>query len=112
VISRGAIRRGTGENRLAGASHARHDTRVAIISAAMAYCQFWESNNVTAICSAGSCIQRFRAAVMKPDHLPKLVVTIIVLTALLIWRVADRARPLDCGPCPTDLSASSRKPVP
>ncbi|MHC2462289.1 hypothetical protein [Bradyrhizobium embrapense] len=45
------------------------------------------------------------------DTLAKLTVTIIVLVALLVWRVADQKRAIACGlNCPTDLSAN-RKPA-
>jgi hypothetical protein len=45
------------------------------------------------------------------DALAKLTVTIIVLVALLVWRVADQGKSIECGAnCPTDLSAN-RKPV-
>jgi len=45
------------------------------------------------------------------DTLAKLTVTIIVLAALLVWRVADQRKVIACGVnCPTDLSAN-RKPA-
>ncbi len=45
------------------------------------------------------------------DTLAKLTVTIIVLVALLVWRVADQRKVIACGVnCPTDLSAN-RKPA-
>ncbi|WP_342711376.1 hypothetical protein AAFG13_05585 [Bradyrhizobium sp. B124] len=45
------------------------------------------------------------------DTLAKLTVTIIVLVALLVWRVADQKKAIACGlDCPTDLSAN-RKPA-
>ncbi|MCC8955228.1 hypothetical protein H8B02_17840 [Bradyrhizobium sp. Pear77] len=45
------------------------------------------------------------------DTLAKLTVTIIVLVALLVWRVADQKKAIACGlNCPTDLSAN-RKPA-
>ncbi|MGY4479385.1 hypothetical protein [Bradyrhizobium sp. USDA 3364] len=48
---------------------------------------------------------------MNHDALAKLTVTIIVLVALLVWRVADQKKSIECGTnCPTDLSAS-RKPA-
>ncbi|MGY3445340.1 MULTISPECIES: hypothetical protein [unclassified Bradyrhizobium] len=43
---------------------------------------------------------------MNHDALAKLTVTVIVLVALLVWRVADQKRSVDCGAgCPTDVSA-------
>lgn len=43
------------------------------------------------------------------DTLAKLTVTIIVLVALLVWRVADQKKAIACGlNCPTDLSASRK----
>lgn len=43
------------------------------------------------------------------DALAKLTVTIIVLVALLVWRVADQKKSIECGVnCPTDLSASRK----
>ncbi|MGY2806564.1 hypothetical protein ACVIHF_003294 [Bradyrhizobium sp. USDA 4506] len=43
------------------------------------------------------------------DALAKLTVTIIVLVALLVWRVADQKKSIECGAnCPTDLSASRK----
>ncbi|WP_456664925.1 hypothetical protein [Bradyrhizobium sp. USDA 3240] len=48
---------------------------------------------------------------MNHDTLAKLTVTIIVLVALLVWRVADQKKAIACGlDCPTDLSAN-RKPA-
>ncbi|MGF6309227.1 hypothetical protein ABIB82_002720 [Bradyrhizobium sp. i1.8.4] len=48
---------------------------------------------------------------MNHDALAKLTVTIIVLVALLVWRVADQTKSIECGTsCPTDLSAN-RKPA-
>ncbi|WP_194454196.1 hypothetical protein [Bradyrhizobium sp. CCBAU 53421] len=48
---------------------------------------------------------------MNHDTLAKLTVTIIVLAALLVWRVADQKKAIACGTsCPTDLSAN-RKPA-
>ncbi|MDH2381637.1 hypothetical protein [Bradyrhizobium sp. CER78] len=45
------------------------------------------------------------------DTLAKLTVTIIVLVALLVWRVGDQKKAIACGAnCPTDVSAS-RKPA-
>jgi len=45
------------------------------------------------------------------DALAKLTVSVIVLVALLVWRVADRKKSIDCGVnCPTDVSAI-RKPA-
>lgn len=45
------------------------------------------------------------------DALAKLTVTVIVLVALLVWRVADQKKSIECGTsCPTDVSAS-RKPA-
>jgi hypothetical protein len=45
------------------------------------------------------------------DALAKLTVSIIVLVALLVWRVADQRKLIECGAnCPTDVSAN-RKPA-
>ncbi|WP_283805488.1 hypothetical protein [Bradyrhizobium tropiciagri] len=41
----------------------------------------------------------------------KLTITIIVLVALLVWRVGDQKKAIACGAnCPTDVSAN-RKPA-
>ncbi|WP_166295143.1 hypothetical protein V5279_24275 [Bradyrhizobium sp. 26S5] len=46
---------------------------------------------------------------MNHDALAKLTVTIIVLVALLVWRVADQKKPIECGAnCPTDVSANRK----
>ena len=45
------------------------------------------------------------------DTLAKLTVTIIVLVALLVWRVADQKKAIACGAdCPSDVTAD-RKPA-
>ncbi|WP_420964167.1 hypothetical protein [Bradyrhizobium sp. B120] len=46
---------------------------------------------------------------MNHDTLAKLTVTIIVLVALLVWRVADQKKAIACGlGCPTDVSANRK----
>ncbi|WP_157860863.1 MULTISPECIES: hypothetical protein [Bradyrhizobium] len=48
---------------------------------------------------------------MNHDTLAKLTVTIIVLVALLMWRIGDQKKAIACGTsCPTDVSAN-RKPA-
>ncbi|MBR0894966.1 hypothetical protein JQ616_08410 [Bradyrhizobium tropiciagri] len=43
---------------------------------------------------------------MNHDALAKLTVTVVVLVALLVWRVADQKKSTECGAgCPTDVSA-------
>jgi len=43
------------------------------------------------------------------DTLAKLTVTIIVLVALLVWRVGDQRKASACGAnCPTDMSANRK----
>ncbi|MCC8963799.1 hypothetical protein H8A95_16125 [Bradyrhizobium sp. Pear76] len=70
-------------------------------------------------CWATLCLHRISpvdadfCAELKLNHdaLAKLTVSVIVLVALLVWRVADRKKSIDCGAnCPTDVSAI-RKPA-
>ncbi|MHC2334414.1 hypothetical protein ACVIW0_003703 [Bradyrhizobium sp. USDA 4454] len=56
--------------------------------------------------NSGLDADRCSEPTLNHDALAKLTVTVVVLVALLVWRVTDQRKSVDCGAgCPTDVSA-------